>query len=97
MKLHTNLFDNNTVENITQNFKNLKPKEPKYTTIELIQKLKPQIKETLIKGYTYKEISEMFISSGVKISESTLKNYINKTNKLKKKETKASNSNNIVN
>lgn len=43
------------------------------TTTELLQALKPQIKEAQDKGYTLDEVAELLKNNGISISLSTLK------------------------
>lgn len=93
MKLNEKLFEKQTYTNIANDLINLQPKEPKFTTLQLIQELKPQIKLAFEKGYTQNEIIDILKSHGINISLQTFKNYLNQ--KKGKDKTRAAQSKNF--
>ena len=52
------------------------------TTTELLQALKPKIKEAQDKGYTLDEVTELLKNNGISISLSTLKAAYKSTKKV---------------
>lgn len=76
-----------TLEKLTDGLGKLKPIREEFTTQQLIDKLRPKIREAMEKGYTIPKIVEWLNEQGVKVTASSFRSYLGEPRKTKGRKT----------
>lgn len=69
-------YGKDVVEKVSTGLAKLPNVVEEYTTAQLVERLQPQIKDAMSRGYSIKQVVELLNENGVKVTVSTFKTYL---------------------